>query len=175
MARQSKVQPHQAAGGRWDQPGVPHKGWTCSAMEDLGEPTHLCEMCQRALVRYVHYMDHPDYAERLGVGCICAGHMEENYALAEARERDLVNQSQRRRTWLTRNWRESAKGNEFLNVPGYNVVIFARGSGWTYRIGERDTYEETEPRFGPTAYRTKDAAKLAAFDALEQLRREAGV
>jgi hypothetical protein len=32
--------------GKWSQRGVPHKGWTCIGVEDLGrEDRAICEMC----------------------------------------------------------------------------------------------------------------------------------
>ena len=65
--------------GNWGRPGVPHKGWVCVAVDDLGHPDHVCQMCQKELVRYVHTMAHPDYPDRLDVGCVCAAHMCEGY------------------------------------------------------------------------------------------------
>jgi hypothetical protein len=62
--------------GKWTRPGVPHKSWTCVDIEDLGSPSHVCEMCEFSAVRYVHIMTHPAYIGPLRVGCICAGHME---------------------------------------------------------------------------------------------------
>jgi hypothetical protein len=32
--------------GKWIQPGVPHKGWTCVDIEDLDAPDSICEMCE---------------------------------------------------------------------------------------------------------------------------------
>jgi hypothetical protein len=60
------------ATGKWTQAGVPHKGWTCVDIEDLGSPDHVCEMCEVQPVRYVHSMEHPNH-ETLRVGCVCAG------------------------------------------------------------------------------------------------------
>lgn len=37
----------EARVGEWAQCGVPHKGWTCVDIEDLGEPSAVCEMCER--------------------------------------------------------------------------------------------------------------------------------
>ena len=73
--------------GKWSQTGVPHRGWACVGIEDLEEPAQFCEMCESVEIRYVHLMEHPDYPETLGVGCICAEHMEEDYVNpAPARE-----------------------------------------------------------------------------------------
>ena len=66
--------------GKWSQAGVPHRGWQCIDIEDLGEPYAECQMCESQIVRYVHYMEHHSYSEILEVGCICAGHMEGDVA-----------------------------------------------------------------------------------------------
>ncbi len=62
------------SGSRWDQPGVPHKGWRCVDVVDLranGEPADdtdyaTCQMCGNEKIRYVHIMDHPDRKEAQG-------------------------------------------------------------------------------------------------------------
>lgn len=76
--------------GKWSQPGVPHKGWTCID-EDIveGDDLETCEMCEWAEVRYVHVMTHPEWEGELRVGCICAGHMQEDMAGAQRREAEL--------------------------------------------------------------------------------------
>lgn len=80
--------------GKWSMPGIPHKGWVCHGVTDLGagEENHTtCEMCESASIRYVHHMSHHDHPAALDVGCVCAGHMEGNYAAAEARDRQMRN------------------------------------------------------------------------------------
>lgn len=47
--------------GKWSQRDVPHKGWTCVRVDDLGEPSVTCEMCEFQAIRYVHHMSHPEY------------------------------------------------------------------------------------------------------------------
>lgn len=54
--------------GKWSVPGVPHKGWTCIDIEDLGAPDAICEMCERQDIRYVHTIQNPDYAGTLHCG-----------------------------------------------------------------------------------------------------------
>jgi hypothetical protein len=135
------------ATGKWTQPGIPQKGWTCVDIEDLSSPDHVCEMCEVQDVRYVHLMEHPDYGE-LRVGCICAGHMEEN--LVGAR-------------WLTREWQTSRVGNQYLNADGFNVVVFPVGDIWGARILDRET---GRGRALKRPCVTEKDAKLAAFDAL---------
>ena len=115
--------------GKWTQPGVPHKGWQCQSMEDLGEPSETCEMCETQTIRYVHYMEHPDYEEVLGVGSVCAGHMEENYTAPKERENQLRQRAPRLAKWMQRRWRWSQKGNPFINHMGFNIVLYRRSNG----------------------------------------------
>lgn len=153
--------------GLWDQAGVPHKGWTCIAIEDVEREYESCEMCGNEKIRYVHTMTHPSHADELRVGCICASKMEEGYAAAEA-EKTLRNRSTRRSKWLTRDWRVSQKGNEFLNLTANeerkNVVVFGSARRWGFMINDRDDDEAQSIR--GSGYASSDEAKLAAFDAL---------
>jgi hypothetical protein len=151
--------------GKWVEPGVPHRGWSCVYVEDLGEPDRTCEMCEFAEIRYVHYMTHPDYPDELGCGCICAEHMEGDYVGPKRREARLRNRSQRKRKWLTRRWRTSHKGNAYLNVRGCNVVVFPHDGGWGYRVAQALT-GRTLSRF---EYDSEVRAKLQAFDAMTWL------
>ena len=112
--------------GKWSRVGVPHKGWTCVNVEDLGEPEAVCEMCEIQQIRYVHWMEHPDFSEVLAVGSICAGHMENDYEAPRKREYGLRNAAQRKRRWLNRIWRVSSRGNTYLNTDGMNIVVYEK-------------------------------------------------
>ena len=150
--------------GKWRKPGMPHRGWTCEGIEDLGEPAAVCEMCEVATIRYIHYLTHHDFAEgvALGVGCVCAEKMEQDYVSPRERERTLRNSAARKQRWLTRNWRISSSGNDYLNTDGMNIVVFQRSNGiWSFRI--TDKYSEKQ-KFSPRTYKSEDAAKLNAFD-----------
>lgn len=149
--------------GKWSKPGVPHSGWTCTGIDDLGSPDSVCEMCETQTIRYVHYMEHPEYLDELGVGCVCAGHMEQNYGAARHRERSIKNAKNRRSKWLKRAWRRSAKGNPYLNTDGYNIVLYKRSDKWSGTITTRSTGEKLEAR---RRYSTLDQAKLAALDGM---------
>ncbi len=151
--------------GRWDRKDVPHKGWACVDCYDLcadGEEDYAtCEMCGQERIRYVHVMRHETFSEELKVGCVCAEKMTDDYVGHKNREKVLRNQSGRRKNWLKRNWRISAKGNDFLNVDGYNVSIFPsknRSGHWSFNIDDN---------FSQKTYAEKSQAKLAAFDALQ--------
>ena len=149
--------------GKWAHAGVPHRGWTCVGIDDLGAPDSICEMCETQEIRYVHHMEHPSYPDHLDVGCVCAGHMEEDAAAALQRERVLRNAASRRRRWLTRSWRQSAKGNDYLKTDGFHLVVFPNRGGWNMFITWIATGQKWQ---SPRLYKTKDAAKLGAFDGM---------
>jgi hypothetical protein len=162
---------HVKGTGKWRQPNVPHKGWTCIGIEDLEAPDAICEMCEVQEIRYVHEMEHPDYGTLLHVGCICAGHMEEDLVGARKRETDFKERLSRRVRWLSRTWRTSMNGNSFLNThDGFNIVVFKqRGGGWGARYIDKGT---GFTRFSQRFYASRNAAKLAAFDAITYHKRK---
>jgi hypothetical protein len=63
---------------RWDRTGIPHKGWNCVGMEDLGEdimpgediPYEQCEMCGNEKIRYIHILSHPEYREKYALAAV---------------------------------------------------------------------------------------------------------
>jgi hypothetical protein len=149
--------------GKWSKPGVPHRGWRCVDIEDLGSPQVECEMCESQTIRYVHYMQHPDFAEVLGVGCICAGHMEGDIAKARSREASMRSRTGKRKRWVSRQWRISANGNPWIRADGYRVTIFPRGGGWATAVSSED---ECLVRYSRRNYPSQEEAKLAAFDCI---------
>ena len=80
----SNSQGRSRAHGKWQQPGVPHKGWSCDAVIDLGDERMTCEMCESAEIRYVHRMSHPEYPSSFGVGFVCAENMAQAYQTPNA-------------------------------------------------------------------------------------------
>ena len=103
--------------GKWSVAGVPHRGWVCVDIEDLGEPSIECDM------------SHDDYPDVLQVGCVCAGHMEGDLAASKAREVSMKSRSAKRKRWLSRAWKVSAKGNPYISADGYRIIVYQRGSG----------------------------------------------
>lgn len=154
--------------GKWAQPGVPHRGWTCIDIEDLEEPAHTCEMCEVVTVRYVHTMTHPDYGT-LDVGCVCAGNMEQDIVGAQRREAKLKLTMARRKRWLDRTWRVSANGNDFLNADGFNVVVYPQADHWGARVEHRATGKR---RISRLRYDSEEAAKLAALAVMLDMKRQ---
>lgn len=154
--------------GKWSDPGVPHRGWICVDTEDLGEDTIVCEMCEVMEIRHVHVMEHPEYGDTLRCGCVCAGNMECDYARARRREAKMRNRASRRERWLSRRWRVSARGNEYINTDGYNVVVRGGGSRWFFFVRNRETNVASYTR---RALGTKNEAKLAALDAMLEMKK----
>lgn len=150
----------------WDDPSVPKSGWVCTGVTDLGAPVGLCEMCCRQIIRYVHHMVHPQYGA-MDVGCVCAGKMEGDPERARRREQECKNREARRETFMNRPWKQSRNQNPYLKVKDHLIVLYenrnreARDFGmWKYSI---------DNVFSPEVFRTKEEAKLAAFEALERL------
>lgn len=153
--------------GKWSESGVPHRGWSCTDVEDLGEPDRICEMCEGPTIRYVHYMEHPDYPETLAAGCVCAEHMSEDYVNPRAREKRLRTRARRRKSWDKRSWNISHRGNSYLNTEGYNLTVFQDrdddGVFYGLRVANRDSGRSQQ---GHGRYQSEDDAKRAALDAL---------
>ena len=147
----------------WKRDDVPHSGWVCTGVTDLGSPCGICEMCGHQIIRYAHHMVHPQYRP-LTAGCVCAGRMEGDPEAARKRERDLKNRLSRRDSFLRRRWKQSRNGNPYLKYQGHLVVLFRLkdGSGWKYAIDEA---------FADEVCRSQGDAVLAAFAALERLAR----
>lgn len=148
--------------GKWDDPAVPHSGWSCAHVEDLEEPAATCEMCEVQTIRYVHTMVHPDY-EDLDVGCVCAGNMERDAEAPRERERQLRLVARRRASWANRVWRLSRSGNRYLNTEGFNLCAFPQSDRWKLIVTNRTT---GAVQFGHRSYPTFWEAKQAALDAL---------
>jgi hypothetical protein len=149
--------------GKWSEPTVPHKGWSCTDIEVLERPELTCEMCESQTIRYVHHMYHPEYGDELKVGCICAGHMEQNLLTAKRRDDFMRSRVSKRKRWLSRNWKNSKKGNEYLKTDGYLVTVFYRNGNWVGYIKEINREYNITSR---KKYDNSDKIKLACFDML---------
>lgn len=167
------IHPTQDGGSpRWNRPDVPHKGWYCVNVEDRESPSFTCEMCGFNGVRYVHTLCHPEYHDDVCVGCVCAGHLEEDYQAPKKRERELKNaarrrtearerHSRRRQTWLDpEKWRVSKNNSIWRNCGANHIVIFGRAGNpdyWKFILnGEVDA----------ARYSSSKVAAMAAFDRL---------
>ena len=124
----------------------------------------FARQCELADVRYVHVMKHANPRRANAYRhCICAGHMEENLVGARKREATFKTLCGRRARWLAREWNRSRAGNQYLNVDGFNVVVFRVGGGWSARLSLRGEDEESHKL---RTFATEEQVKLATFDAL---------
>lgn len=147
----------------WKRDDVPHGGWTCAGIEDLGAPSGICEMCGYQIIRYAHHMEHPQYRS-LTAGCVCAGKMEGDIEAAKRREAEYKNRESRREHFFKKKWKQSKKGNEYLKTDGHVLVLYClekAGNKWKYSIDNES---------GKTLYSDRDKAAAGVFDALEKLR-----
>jgi hypothetical protein len=107
-------------------------------------------------------MQHADYSEILEVGCICAGHMEEDISGARRREDAVKSAGSKRKRWPNlKGWRTSKNGNPTLSKDGYRVTIFKKGEHWSGSITDEGTDFKI---FAKRKYPTELAAKLGAFN-----------
>lgn len=153
--------------GKWSVSEIPHKGWSCIEIEDLGEITDECEMCESQEIRYVHFMQHADYGEILRVGCVCAGHMEENMVAAEARDYFMKLRRSKRMRWVQRKWKKSQKGNEYIKSDGFIITIFYKSGNWAAHVKQENSDEVGI--FSRRKYINDGQAKLAAYDYITKL------
>lgn len=123
-------------------------------------------MCESQTIRYVHHMQHPTYSDILEVGCVCAGHMEGDLAASRAREATMKSRASKRKRWLSRVWRVSAKGNPNIVADGYRVTVYPRGGGWACTVAAVDNSTVQHSRRN---YVTQGEAKLAGFDHISRL------
>lgn len=154
----------------WNKSNIPHKGWRHIETIDLkadGQDEsdyEVCQMCGQERIRYIHIMEHDDFEGEMRTGCVCAEKMCNDYITPKKEEAKLINRAKRRNNWLTRNWRQSYIGNDYLNVDGMNITIFRdkyNPSKWGYVISDGFSKKYSQKKFD-----SKDEAKLAAFDAI---------
>ena len=145
----------------WKRDDVPKSGWVCTGVTDLGEPIGICQMCGYQIIRYVHHMYHENYG-KIDAGCICAGKMEGNIEAAKQREQELKSKAQRKESFNKRKWKTSKNGNSYIKVKDHIIVLYHRKSDgiWKYSI---------DNVFCVEIFESKEDAKEAAFEALEQI------
>ncbi len=158
--------------GKWGRAGVPHRGWEFVRWYDHkidgddGFEMRQCEMCETMMIRYVTVLLHADYADELHCGCVCAGHMTQDYKGIRERDHQGRLRVQRRGRYPRRKqWKVSNKGTMHIKSEEGHAMVFAnpRGDGW--KIGVTPKYDD-KIRFGKRVYATERDAKLACFDYL---------
>ena len=139
---------------------VPHEGWVCEAIYDLGEPAGICRMCGHQVIRYVHVMRHPAYPKTIGAGCVCAGKMEGNVERAKEREAAFKNRQARLETFLRIPLKRSKNGNEYLKYKDEIITILRD----KYKEGH---YKSVYRNAYSMAFSSKEAVLLDIFDKID--------
>ena len=124
----------------WSRIGVPHKGWRCIDVLDLGEDAEnieeidyqQCEMCGNEKIRYVHVMKHTEYQEILHVGCVCAEKMSGDYENPRKREKTLRNKAIRRRNFNRVEWKFNASKKTYSKKykGEYITILESKYGNW---------------------------------------------
>lgn len=133
--------------GKWNKPGIPHRGWTHEGVEDLKDITGVCEMCDKTRIRYLHNVSHDEY-DNLTVGRDCAEKMCNDYENPKKREaatkkanrqreiqerREIERLNQIRRDWLDlTKWRTTSKGGYSRKIGHEWVNVFQKDQNWKY-------------------------------------------
>lgn len=141
----------------WKDPDWPKDGWHLNDVIDLGEPIHECEACGSEKVRYVHVLTHAS-AGQCEAGCVCAGRMIGDPDKAKSLETSVRNKSARRERWLTRRWKISGRGNQYMTLDNCNLTVFPskyRQGQWSWSI---------DGTFSKGSFPTPEAAKLDLFE-----------
>ncbi len=144
----------------WKRDDVPHEGWQCEGIVDLGEPVGICRMCGHQIIRYVHIMRHPNYHRTIGAGCICAGRMEGNPEAARERETQFKNRQKRLETFMSLPRKRSRNGHEYVKYHGEIITLledkFKKGQ---WKTAFRNQYS--------TSFPTKEEALKSLFDEMD--------
>ncbi len=155
----SPITPQNDSDNLWKHDNVPHSGWRCTGITDLGEPSGVCGMCGYQIIRYVHHMVHDDYRGTIGAGCVCAGKMEGDIEGAKKREQEFKNRQSRLETLLTRKWKRSKNGNEYIKIKDHIVVLLFRNSNWKFAI---------DSEFSKESYPSREKALYGAFEIIDK-------
>lgn len=149
---------------KWYIKGIPHKGWSCEDILDLGEDVEntdeivyeQCEMCGNEKIRYVHIMKHNEYEGMLHVGCVCAEKMSDDYENPRKNEEKLKNKIKRKSNFNKIEWNYNIRKKTYSKkIKGEYITIleskygnfgifFANRAIWKYNGKKIETFEKAE-------------------------------
>lgn len=157
----------------WNIPNIPHKGWilqyvydvraNCETIEETEYKT--CMMCNNERIRYVHVVYHQDSSEELEVGCICAEKMTNDYVTPKRREKELRNKANRKRNFISHQWKLSKNGNLFTKKDGHHLLIFKDRKSKKYKC-------KIDSHFGMKSFESVLEAKKAIFNEIEYYKKK---
>jgi len=134
----------------WNNPDIPHKGWTEDTVIDMDEAVHTCEMCGKEEIRFIHVMAHPAHP-KLQVGCVCAEKMANDYVGPKQNLNKARLLSQNKRAWFNKSnwhkqytdtyWRETRSISTWITPQKHGIFkwhVFANngepGQGHAYNL-----------------------------------------
>jgi len=133
----------------------PSIGWKCFGDDDLGDLCGNCELCGTEL-RYVFFISHPHW-EPMEVGTVCCDHLTETeYASNKV---DSITKCRERAVRFVESprWRNE-RGVQTITQKGFTIQLVIAGAAYRLKINSQ---------MGKQMHPTPDAAKLAAFDVIE--------
>ena len=153
----------------WEDPRIPRQGWECLGVEHIpgDEEPQTCEVCQVAIIRWIHHMRHDEWPVEYDAGCVCAGQMEQSPAAAKEREQSANSRERRRKGWARRKWKLTANGNHTLKIDGFHITLFTRNGSFHAVImrlsDERQWWSKRH-------YASIEAVRAASFEAFEHVK-----
>lgn len=141
----------------WNNPNIPHKGWTNIDVIDTERADNKCEMCNKEDIRYVHIMQHPQH-HNLSVGCICAEKMSDDYVTPRSLLERAQSRSSKYKQFL-KNW-QTDRDVDYRLYKGRDLFIIKKFGYYRYRI---------DHDLRPWSFKTKQQAISALFKRLLEL------
>lgn len=144
----------------YNKPGIPHRGWLCRNPEgfDTEELEHHCEMCGTA-IRYLYYMEHPEYSGTLTVGSECTLNMSEDYAQIQNHKRARASLRNKLKNFMLKHWQTYTDdhNNEVLYKSYKNFTVGILKINGFYRF-------IVDGNLRPWQHKTIDEAKRHSFE-----------
>lgn len=145
----------------WSQKGFPHKGWIYVDVEDTGELSATCEMCGNN-IRYVHYLSHPICDKSIGVGCVCAEKLTDDYITPKTREKAIKPTPKKQiQNWIENGWKIAQNGGVYKRISHLVLIIKQFDKYFSVLIKSNYKIEEQCKAYN---YETEEDAKIASFD-----------
>lgn len=145
---------------RWKDNGLPRKGWTLIDVVDNEETLLSCHWCGTS-IRYSHHIFHEEIKMHSVAGCICAGHLTNDYETSHKKETLLKNIASMSKRWVgSKRWNVTVNGNYFRRDQIEYILIFRKDRGWKIKIGHM---------WGEKVYDTVREAKIASLRWLNEI------
>ena len=118
---------------RWANNGLPRKGWELIDVVEC-ESLSECDWCGTS-IRYIHIIHHTEVEDESYCGCICAGHLTDDYVTSKKREKLLRKKSSAMLTWMdSPRWKIARTGNVYRKDKEWLITIFPNKFGYGFKI-----------------------------------------